>query len=67
MTKTGVPQLRGDDSDMAAGRHAMRDGVEVPVAIAPKKDRLGLEILDRKAKSVKLNGTVVVASKLSNG
>ena len=44
----------------------MRDGVEVPVAIAPKKDRLGLEILDRKAKSVKLNGTVVVASKLSN-
>lgn len=43
----------------------MRDGVEVPVAIAPK-DRLGLEILDRKAKSVKLNGTVVVASKLSN-
>ena len=66
MTKTGVPQLRGDDSDMAAGRHAMRDGVEVPVAVAPK-DRLGLEILDRKAKNVKLNGTVTVASKLSNG
>ena len=55
MTKTGVPQLRGDDSDMAAGRHAMRDGVEVPVAIAPKKDRLGLEILDRKTKGIKLN------------
>lgn len=65
MTKTGVPQLRGDNNDMTTGRHAMRDGVEVPVAIAPK-DRLGLEILDRKAKSVKLNGTVVVASKLSN-
>ena len=66
MTKTGVPQLRGDDSNMTTGRHAMRDGVEVPVAIAPKKDRLGLEILDRKAKSVKLNGTIIVASKMSN-
>jgi len=55
MTKTGVPQLRGDDSDMTMGRHAMRDGVEVPVAIASKKDRLGLEILDRKTKGVKLN------------
>jgi len=33
----------------------MQDGVEVPVAIAPKKDRLGLEILDRKTKGIKLN------------
>ena len=44
----------------------MWNGVEIPVAIAPKEDRLGLEILDRKAKCVKLNGTIVVAGKLSN-
>jgi hypothetical protein len=42
------------------------NGVEVPIAIAPKKDHLGLEILNRKTRSVKLNRTVIVASKLSN-
>jgi hypothetical protein len=65
--KAGVPQLRGDDSDMTARRHVMWDGVEVPVAIAPKEDCLGLEILNRKTRSIKLlNRTVIVASKLSN-
>jgi hypothetical protein len=44
----------------------MWNGVEIPVAIAPKKDRLGLEILNRKTRGVKLNGIVIVASKLSN-
>jgi hypothetical protein len=66
MTKAGMPQLRGDNGDMAARRHAMWNGVEIPIAIAPKKDRLGLEILNRKTKGVKLNGTVIVTSKLSN-
>jgi hypothetical protein len=66
MTKAGVPQLRGDDSDMAARRHVMWNGVEVPVAIAPKENRLGSEILNRETRSVKLDGTVIVTSKLSN-
>ena len=66
MTKAGVPQLGGDDSDMAVRRHAMWNGVEIPMAIAPKENRLGPEILNRKTRSVKLNGTVIVASKLSN-
>jgi hypothetical protein len=51
---------------MAARWRAMWDGVEIPVAIAPKEDRLGQEILNRKTRSVKLNRTVIVASKLSN-
>jgi hypothetical protein len=51
MTKAGVPQLRGDDNDMAARWHVVWNGVEVPVAIAPKKDRLGLEILNRKTEA----------------
>jgi hypothetical protein len=55
MTKAGVPQLRRDDSDMTTRWHAMWNGVEVPVAIAPKEDRLGLEILNRKTRGVKLN------------
>jgi hypothetical protein len=66
MTKAGVPQLRGDDGDMAARRHVMWNGVEVPVAIAPKENRLGSEILNRETRSVKLDGTVIVTSKLSN-
>jgi hypothetical protein len=55
MTKAGVPQLQGDDGDMTARRCAMWNGVEVPVAIAPKENRLGLEILNRKTRRVKLN------------
>jgi hypothetical protein len=66
MTETRMPKLRGDDSDMTARRHAMWNGVEVPIAIAPKEDRLGLEILNRKNKGVKLNRIIIVASKLSN-
>jgi hypothetical protein len=48
MTKAGVPQLQADDNDMAARRHVMWNGVEVSVAIAPKENHLGLEILNRK-------------------
>jgi hypothetical protein len=67
MTEMRVPKLRGDDSDMTMSRHVMWNGVEVPIAIAPKKDRLGLEILNKKTRGVKLNRTVIVASELSNG
>jgi hypothetical protein len=66
MTETRMPKLRGDDSDMTTRRHAMWNGVEVPIAIAPKEDRLGREILNKKTRGVKLNRTVIVASKLSN-
>jgi hypothetical protein len=45
----------------------MWNGVEVPIAIALKKDCLALEILNRKTRGVKLNKAVIVASKLSNG
>jgi hypothetical protein len=51
---------------MTARRHAMWNGVEVPIAIAPKEDCLGLEILDRKTRGIKLNRTVIVTSKLLN-
>jgi hypothetical protein len=66
MPETRMPKLRGDDSDMTTSGHVVWNGVEVPIAIAPK-DHLGLEILNRKTRSVKLNRTVIVASKLSNG
>jgi hypothetical protein len=55
MTETRMPKLRGDDNDMTARRHAMWNGVEVPIAIASKEDCLGLEILDRKTRGIKLN------------
>jgi len=42
------------------------NGVEIPATIAAKNHGLGLQILNREAKSVKLNGTVIIASKLSN-
>jgi hypothetical protein len=66
MTETRVLKLQGDDNDLTTRRHVMWNGVEVPIAIAPKEDRLGREILNRKTRGVKLNRTVIVASKLSN-
>jgi hypothetical protein len=54
MTETRMPKLQGDDSDMTTRRHAMWNGVEVPIAIALKEDRLGREILNRKTRGVKL-------------
>jgi hypothetical protein len=51
---------------MAARWQVMWNGVEIPIVIAPKEDHLGLEILNRKTRGVKLNRTVIVASKLSN-
>ena len=66
MTEASMPQLWSNDSNMAVRQQTMWNGVEIPVAIAPKEDRFGLEILNRKTRSVKLNRTVIVASKLSN-
>jgi hypothetical protein len=66
MPKTRMPKLRRDDNDMTMSRHVVGNGVEVPIAIAPKEDHLGLEILNRKTRGVKLNRTVIIASKLSN-
>ena len=42
------------------------NGVEISTTIAAKNHGLGLHILNREAKSVKLNRTVIIASKLSN-
>jgi hypothetical protein len=67
MTETRVSKLWGDNGDMTTSRHVMWNGVEIPIAIASKKDRLGLEILNRKTRGVKLNRTVIVAGKLSKG
>jgi len=47
MTKTRMLQLRGDNNNMATRRHVW-NGVEILVAIAPKKDHLVLEILNKK-------------------
>ena len=44
----------------------MWKGVEVPATIATQNLGLGLQILNREAKSIKLNGVVIVASKLTN-
>jgi hypothetical protein len=40
--------------------------VEVSIAIAMKNHMSGLEVLDRKTKSVKFNGTTIITSELSN-
>lgn len=41
-------------------------GLQVLYTIALKNHDLGLQVLNRKAKNVKLNGAVIVTSKLSN-
>jgi len=44
----------------------MWKGVELPASIATQNLGLGLQILNREAKNIKLNGAVIVASKLTN-
>jgi hypothetical protein len=44
----------------------MRKGVKLPVTSAAKNLGLGLQILDRETKDIKLNRAVIVASKLTN-
>jgi hypothetical protein len=66
MSEAIMPQLWINDNNMAARRQTMWNGVEILVAIAPKEDRFGLEILNRKTRNIKFNRTIIVASKLSN-
>jgi len=62
-----VPQGgRGSDEIVGGWGRSRGDGVEVPIAIAAKNHGPGLWILDRKAKGVKLNRTVIVTGELSN-
>ena len=51
----------------AAKAVGWRDGVKIAGAIAAKNLASGRKILDRKNKSVKLYGAVIILSKLTNG
>ena len=62
-----MPQQGGGIDKMTGGwGRDGGDGVKIPIAIAAKDHGPGLRVLHRKAKGVKLNRTVIVASKLSN-
>jgi hypothetical protein len=62
-----VPQGGGDDEGgVWSGGGSSRDGVLVVVAIAAKNYTFGLNILDRKTKSVKFYESLVVSCKLMN-
>ena len=64
-----MPQGGGDGEgcERRGGAGGRREGVEVASTIAAKHHASTRNILDRKTKSVKLNGTVVVTSKLTHG
>lgn len=71
-----MPQVRRESgmrdetvrSERRRGRHGRKsDGVEVSRTIAAKSHGAGAKILHRKAKRVKLNRTIIVASELANG
>ena len=68
MTETEMPQTGGDGETGVGCCRAggWSYGVKIAGAIAAKNHASGRKILDRKTKSVKLYGTVIVLSKLTN-
>ena len=68
MTETEMPQTGGDGETGVGCCRVVgwRDGVKIAGAIATKNLTSGRKILDRKTKSVKLYGAVIVLSKLMN-
>jgi hypothetical protein len=66
MTKTVMPEVGGDgDAGVWSGR-CSGNGVKIASTIATKHHALGLDILDRKIKSIKFNRIVVISSELTN-
>jgi len=67
MAKRMVPQgsRRGKSGCAAAGGREER--VEVTRAIAPGDHAPCLKVLHRKAKRIKLDGTVIINDKMTNG
>ena len=66
MTKTVMPEVGGDgNAGVWSGRRS-REGVKITSTIAAKHHASGQDILDRKTKSVKFYGAVVVPSKLTD-
>jgi hypothetical protein len=66
MTKTVMPEVGGDgDAGMWSGRYS-GNGVKIVGTIAAKHHASGLDILDRKTKSVKFDRTIVTFSELTN-
>jgi hypothetical protein len=65
-----VPQISRSGGEKGnGGRRAQRctrKGVEVPVTIATKNLSMGLQVLHRETKGVKLNRTMIILSKLAN-
>jgi len=68
VTKTLMPQRgRGSKEGVGSGRRCSSDGVQVANTIAAKNHVSRLEVLHRKTKGIKLNGTIVIARELTNG
>jgi hypothetical protein len=69
MTETTMPK-RGGSGEKAVGStggSGSWKGVEFPAAIAAKNHAPGQKVLNRETKFIKLNGTFIVTSKLTNG
>jgi hypothetical protein len=71
VTKTAMPQLRGNSSNKSmwwcSRGHRVVEWVERADAIAPGNQAPGPEVLHRKTKGVKLNKTSIISGELTNG
>jgi hypothetical protein len=68
LTETTVPKRgrSGEGAGRGVGGSGSWKGVEFPVTIAAKNHAPGLKVLNRETKFIKLNGTFIVAGKLTN-
>ena len=68
MAETLMPQRSGSsEKGVGSGWCCSSDGVQVSITIAAKNHAPRPGVLHRKTKGIKLNGTIVIASELTNG
>ena len=66
VTETAMPSIMGDGGrGEGTGRRKLK-GIKLPRTVTPKKLTLGDEVLHRKTKRVKCDGTIVIGSKLAD-
>ena len=67
MLKMTMPKGSGSGEERGGASGGGVEQVEVARAIAPGDHVPGVQVLHRKAKRIKLNGTIIIGGKTTNG
>ena len=66
VTQTAVPNIMSGGGGGESTRRRWLERIKLPRTIAPKKLTLGNEVLHRKTKRVKIDGTIAISSETTD-